>query len=316
MQKRKTTNIDTSAEDNARAPVSRRAVMDDLRRMILAAADHLALIGPKNSCVNDFLGFKAGPWKVGHIPQIDPAKVDLSRYALTELVNRAYDFAWQVGPRQNRIEMAEDTYLSMVTYIYSATPFMSDSCNTPMSLRRGSALSKTLETAWARQHLSWGGSLSVKDLAHLAQMTEPAVRASLSKEGIQTTGEKNENGLLGVEHEIALRWLEGRRGYVPTEYAAPMDGAYLDGEISQIFEQQGWGEVVHGPVRIIGLSTLAEMAKVDADWLLDVIMGGAATPDTHALERVGQHVSDDVPRFVGFAVEKMLRAGNYKEKRD
>ncbi len=308
MKSRRFNHNENAPPDEAtRALVTRSDVMKDLRRMIIATADHIALVGPDGSCVDDFLGFPVGTWEVGKIPELDDARIDLDRYALTGLVNRAYDFAWQVGSRQHRCHFDQDTdYLSLLTYIYSAPSFMSDSTDTPMS--GGSALRQTLDAARARVNLVSKSSLSIADLALLARMTEPATRASLSKEGIRTTGGKNLDGFSVIEYDDALRWLEKRRGYVPTEAPLPHDAGYLDRDVADIFRDHGWDSVVVEKTTIHGLVTLAQMQRVDPDWLLDVVMGRPAALDLEALERISQIVASDVPRFVGIAIERLMRA--------
>jgi len=312
ISKRFATNEPIPADEAARAPVTRRAVLEDLRQMVLAEADHLGLVGPRGIDLDDFLGFKVGDWAVGLIPSLDPEKVDLERYALTGLVNRAYDFAWQVGPRTNRLEFEEHEYFALATYINAAPTFMSNSGSTPMNAGLATALRQTLDAARARVHLDWNFALSIADLALLARMTEPAVRASLSKEGIRTSGGKNDAGFSTVEHAEALRWLEGRRGFVPTEAYVKDDASYLDREVADIFRDQGWEGVIVDATSVSGLAALAQLIKVDPDWLQAVVMGRPAALDIAALERIGRVVARDVPRFVGMAVERMMRAAQHE----
>ena len=308
MKNRQTNPSNSSRAESLRAPVTREKVMADLRRMIIASADHLALVGPRNTCVDEFLGFNIGEWELGKIPNIDSNRIDLSRYKLTDLVNRAYDFAWQVGPRKNRIEMDETSYLSMITFLQGSHPtFLSDS--TDALSGGGSPLWQTLEAGRARQGLVWGRNLDIKQLALLAQMTEAATRASLSKEGIRTTGEKSaDRGLSQVSIDEALRWLKGRRGYTPTERPEPMDSVYLNGDIRPLLDNHGWTLVVNEITEFSGFQTLADLAEVEAEWLIEVITGGEAEVDIAGLERVGKIISQDIPRFVGFATERLLRA--------
>jgi len=308
VKNRQTNSPNPSRAESLRAPVTREEVMADLRRMIIASADHLALVGPRNACVDEFLGFSVGEWELGKIPAIDPDRIDLSRYNLTDLVNRAYDFAWQVGPRKNQIELDEISYLSMLTFLQGSHPtFLSDS--TDALLGDNSPLWQTLEAGRARQGLVWGRNLDIKQLALLARMTEAATRASLSKEGIRTTGEKSaDRGLSLVSIDEALRWLKGRRGYTPTERPEPTDPIYLDGDIRPLLNNHGWTPVVNEITEFSGFQTLADLAEVEAEWLMEVITGGEAEIDIAGLERVGEVVSQDAPRFVSFATERLLRA--------
>ena len=204
--------------------------------------------------------------------------------------------------------MDETAYLSMLTFLQGSHPtFLSNSED--VLLFDKSPLWRTLETARARQGLIWGRDLDTRQLALLAQMTEAATRVSLSKEGIRSTGQKNSNtGLSVIEHEDALRWLKGRRAYKPTERAKPTDATYLDGDIRTLLEDLGWKSHISDQIGFSGFNSLAEIADVDAAWLMEVLTDGDAEVDVLALERIGMLISSDAPRFVGFAIERMLRA--------
>ena len=77
--------------------------------------------------------------------------------------------------------------------------------------REDSKLRHVADMVQGRVELLTGGALSIRQLALLANMIEPAVRSSLSMEGIKTEGRP-----ASLPAATALTWLKGRRGFVPT----------------------------------------------------------------------------------------------------
>jgi hypothetical protein len=66
----------------------------------------------------------------------------------------------------------------------------------------------------ARRTLDEGSFMSISELALLADMSERSVRNALIMEG---TGRLNADKSGDIENAEARRWLEGRRGFVPTQ---------------------------------------------------------------------------------------------------
>ncbi|MCC5993945.1 MAG: hypothetical protein JJT99_15640 [Rhodobacteraceae bacterium] len=294
------------ADEAARAPVTRSAVLDDLRQMILATADFVALVGPVDVSPDQVLGFEVGEWSIGLANELPHERIDLNRFRITGIVNRAYDFAWQVGDRESRCDLGHDA-ICVHSFIQLAPQQFTDTSGTPME-SADSALRQTLRAARARYYLDNEIPFSIADMALLARMTEPAARASLSKEGIRTSGGKNDSGLATIEHRDAIRWLEKRRGFVPTEKRDTSNVAAEVRDIADLFREAAWKDVVIETTGIRGIDALAELTKTNADWLRAVLMEQPAELDIAALERIGSIIANDTPRFVGIAIERMMRA--------
>jgi hypothetical protein len=75
-------------------------------------------------------------------------------------------------------------------------------------------LQDMIERVRARRSLDEGDSLSISELALLADMSERSVKNALTAEG---SGRLNADKNGSVENTEARRWLEGRRGFVPTQ---------------------------------------------------------------------------------------------------
>jgi len=294
------------ADEAARAPVTRSAVLDDLRRMILATADFMGLVGPVDVSLNQFLGLDVGEWKIGLATELPQERIDLNRFRITGIVNRAFDFAWQVGDRENRHQL-DDEAICIHSFIQLAPQQFTDTGATPME-SPDSALRQTLRAARARFYLDNEIPFSIADMALLARMTEAAARASLSKEGIRTSGGKNDAGLATVEYRDAIRWLEKRRGFVPTEKRNTENVGAEDRDVAALFREAGWKDVVIDTTGIRGVEALAELTQTDAEWVHAIIMEQPAELDIAALERIGGVIANDTPCFVGIAVERMMRA--------
>lgn len=308
---------------DAGAPFSREEVKSDLRRALLASVNHVAVVGPDQEIVEGLLGFSFEQGGDFGADAIDADQIQLDRFAITGVINRAYDFAFQVGRRAHRHASDETEFLRMLTFRRGSPRFVWGGVETPMD-DDDSPICRTIDTAEARQDLLWGNPLTVRQLALLARMSEAAVRTSLSKEGIRTgapqrkkgvgtEGSRPEDDSLGqVPHGAAKQWLTGRRGFVPTLEPEPTDPAYID-DLVRLLKSQGFEPALGGRVLSASPTSVAEEAGVDPEWLIEMAAGRAATLDIEALTRVAEVLGADVPAFVGRAVEMLLRAANSPE---
>lgn len=186
------------------APFSKDEVFSDLRKAMVAQAAVIAYWGSEASA-EAFIGFGAGD---GSEPYDDanPADVDLDRFAATRLVSLAYDYGFQTGAPAR---FGPEDWGDLGSLMDSATPGVITAMS-PMANPK-SALRITTDTAFARWKFdieTWL-PLTVRQLALLAQMDEVAARNALSKDGISARG--------GISNDDARRWLQERKGYVPTK---------------------------------------------------------------------------------------------------
>lgn len=298
------------------APFSRERLMTDLRWALMASANHIAVAGPEDSVAHTFLGFTVEDVGTFQGDVINPDAVQLERFPIAKILEEAFDFAFQVGLRAHRYKMDEVNHLRMLTFRWGSPRFVwGGTFDTPME-NDESPICRTIDTADARQRLLWGDPMTVRQLALLAHMSEPAVRTSLSKEGIRTQvahqgGNKSgaTDKLGQVPYETARKWLKGRRGFVATLEPGPTDPAYVE-DMIRLLKSQGFETCLNNSIyEGHSLSSLAVEAKVDPDWLLEVVTGRPAKLDIDALTRIAHSLYADVPAFVGCAVEKILRAG-------
>lgn len=98
----------------------------------------------------------------------------------------------------------------------------------PYRIQRGK-LKDMSGRVYARNSLDTGSSLKVSELALLANMNERSVRNAIAA-GELSVGEQGY-----VSHEVAVRWLEGRRGFKATEFLAfPQDLGELPDSLNAV----------------------------------------------------------------------------------
>jgi hypothetical protein len=187
----------------------------------------------------------------------------------------------------------------------------------PFEPRLESPLRNMLETAYARYDLQQGNDLSIRQLALLSNMTIPAVRSSISKDGIKTESTlhskealKNmpdEERLGRVSSENALLWLRGRRGFIPT--IDPSGSARIE-LMWPAFLKPG-ADIKEGILKAlkilqVSVSDLAQKAEVEDEWLEGLFGDGEVAADVNALKRVAHALRAPTPAFVGGMVQDIL----------
>lgn len=197
-------HVETATIPEARdtAPFPKEVLMRDLQKALIAEAAMVAYWGSDQAAAA-FIGF--APEGGEPYESTRPEEVDLSRFRATNLLSAAYDWAFQVGePECFGPEMWDDLGALMDGASNGVITAMS-----PMA-KPDSAIRATIETAFARwklEHEPWL-SLSVRQLAYLAQMDEVSARNALGKAGIKGRG--------GVSNDVARTWLWERQRFIPT----------------------------------------------------------------------------------------------------
>jgi hypothetical protein len=82
------------------------------------------------------------------------------------------------------------------------------------------ALRALIDMGLARRALDGGDDLDAKAIALLADMTERSVQNAFSLKGPGHLPSAKRNGISQVENSVAKRWLEGRKGFLPTARVA------------------------------------------------------------------------------------------------
>lgn len=186
------------------APLERSNLHKDLAQMMIAHAATIARWANPDAAAA-FIGFPPDEPSMPY-DETKWTDVDLDRFESKRLFDVAYDYAFQVGD-PTRYGPEEWTDLSFLLDSYVTGYVM---MNSPMA-DGGSVIRQVGDMAHARWLLDNepAGTLSTRHLALLAQMEESAVRNALAKMGRSARG--------GIDNAVARDWLNGRRGFVPTE---------------------------------------------------------------------------------------------------
>lgn len=196
----------------------------ELRDILLYQADHLVCCGTTDAA-EAFIGFPPEDdeglyesyWRM------DASGVDLSRFRISEYFDLAYDFAFEPSliHHIHPVEVG-----SLVAFMNGIPRPMSQDINNidpllpmrPLSasfMEQDGYCQTVADAAVARWKLevSGQGTFTPRELALLANMSEGAVRNAMSDKSESALKPIPGSKPIQVEHEDAMRWLQGRRGY-------------------------------------------------------------------------------------------------------
>lgn len=188
-----------------RLPFTLDELLDELRMSIWCSASQIALLG-KLEFAEAMIAPEA-EFGMSEQPQSWLSTIDLDAYDFTATLRDAYDFAFQVNDPSR---FGGDEWGDVMAFADGSVRTSWSGDFAPL-MRDGSKLRHVADMVQGRVSLMTGGALSIRHLALLANMTEPAVRSALSAEGIKTEGRP-----ASLSAAVALAWLRGRRGFVPT----------------------------------------------------------------------------------------------------
>ena len=190
-------------------PFAKDDMMEELKRALLVQANQISHAGGREYAIA-FMGFETADASYPY-PAQEASKVDLRRFFATGYLDIAYDYAFQLG----RHHLFSDAVAQDVReFVRGANPSSSDGEASPLA-NPDSLCRRAADTSFGRWSLENGYDLSTRELALLAQMTEPAVRNSLSRERIAV-------GKNGVDNAIAQTWLRQRRDFISTCTTEPV----------------------------------------------------------------------------------------------
>ena len=288
----------------ARPPLDRDAVMDDLREVLLGIACQMSLVAGDDGPAEAFIGIDLNEFSLGSMPgghREMLRDVDLTRFHVARQIGAAFDFALQTGDAGSRSSFDEDDWNDIALFVEGGPRCSYGGEPTPL-FDEESDLRRTLDMALARMTLRHGGSLTIRQLALLADIGETAVRTSLSSEGIRTEGKP-----ATVPAEIAEPWLHRRRGYVPIAEQKNTDvqsDTQAAARLAALPFPQALAEMMDDCD--MDVAELAQKAEVDEIWLRALLDGGAVACDLDGLCRMAERLKVEVPTFVGRAVEDIL----------
>ena len=191
--------------ESYRLPFTIDEVLQELRLHIWCTASQVALLGCSDlACTMTDADAEFG---MNEIPDAHLPKIDLDAFDITRTFKDAYDFAFQINEPGR---FGADAWGDVMSLVSGGVRHSWTGDFSP-AFRGESKLCHVADMVAGRVELLTDGALSIRQLALLANMIEPAVRSSLSTEGIKTEGRP-----ASLPAATALTWLRGRRGFVPT----------------------------------------------------------------------------------------------------
>lgn len=290
----------------ARLPFTKEDVLADLGAVLLGNACQIMLSTGSDELAEKYIGISLDEFSLGSMPgswKTDVEAIDLERFHLTGQITSAYDFAFQTGDATARTTFNEDDWNDLAIFVAGAARCSFGGEPTPLE-DENSNLRRALDMALARMNLRHGASLTIRQLALLADIGETAVRTSLSADGIRTEGKPAQ-----LSAEVAGGWLNKRRGFVPTLDSENVEETMVQttsvmlqnlpfaNALTEIIEQ-----------RQIDKASVAEDTGLEVAWLGSLMTGNTENCDLEALQRLAVYLDTDVPLFVSRAVEAILRA--------
>lgn len=325
-------------------PISHDQLEDDLRQMTATMMGIVgALFNFPQEMRDQFLGVKIDEeaWAPGfYTDGLDDAQVSrilVEQHPFAAIVRNAYDYAYQV-------EGARDVDLETLWYdvgpVREHLPVQDiNGLPTPMNYVDG-RIRRVLDTFEARYDLNSGSSLSVEQLALLANMAPATVRTSLSKEGLRLIDPTPKgpdvinldpseewgtrpSGLVRkgpkrsqLSNPEALDWLSRRRGFIPNKQA----GTGLDWKTAakNAFAEDvtNFPAVLKRIVKLAGMKTSEVSAATarDDSWVEGLIGGKRVEIDVGALVRLADLLQVPPAKFASLAVAHLLAVGQPEEQ--
>ena len=284
-------------------------MLDELRTIFLFEADHI-LMGAGEEMAERFIGF--GPGEEGEYCHQDPALVDLSRFSITPQFEAGYDFAFRPSLMNARFDGSDAQ--DLITFM-SGTPraggVSSGGERHPFMEPEGLCQS-VADAALARLKLEFPteamGDFTTRELALLADMSEGAIRNALadkSEAGLRAIkGSKNP---VQVETAEAWRWLQGRRGFIPSP-ERPIDDRFLTRHLQELRTAREMGALIRGRlVQVWPTGRPSEDEVGLTETTLKLWCDGAQTYDEAVALRLAERLGFDAPLFAGKALEVLMR---------
>lgn len=250
--------------------------------------------------------------------------IPLSRHHLHTLARCAYDYAYQLEGYE---VMSEDTHYDIVCGALSGFPGTDRHGNpSPLSSFNDEPLRRMFETSaarWTLYHPDYFSGLSVRALALLSNMTMPAVRNSLSKEGFKLETQtyrsegplREEDNVATLGREDALLWLSRRRGFVPNRDVVAKPANELVGEIFADPKQTFDGALRRSLIALeLDNDTTAQRISAPKLWVEKLIAGATVDIDLNALRSLAKLLTLDEPEFVARAVRHLIELELSRER--
>lgn len=286
-------------------------IEDQLRDLIIAQASIIHVLGPDSSEACDaFLGVSGIVPDLGNMSDEEKARIDIKRHGVYRLVRHAYDFAYQLDGYRDL--SSEDIY-EITCGLLNGYP-QTDMHGEPTGLSKfnDKSLKRVLETCIARYRWSnEGEGLTVRELSLLANLGEPTVRSSISKEGFRLEAQfsDEEDARSTLSADDASQWLSRRRSFIPNrDGVSPELRSVLVSKTLDSCESD-FPAALERILEILetDLDKLTKDAKLAEGWIENLYAGRPVDIDVPALKRMANSLNADIPDFVSKAVRHLLR---------
>jgi len=270
--------------------------------------------GPTLDLVADFLGIDRNAFSEMDLEQL--REIDISRDAIHQHCKVAYDYAYQL--RDFPPVEAFGAWHAVDGMLQGFPQTDADGEPSPFCRLNDFPLRRMLET-FASRILMFDVDYkddyapTIRELSLLANMTVPAVRTSLSKEGFRLeksatlTRGNQEDSSFKLNHEVAKLWLSRRRGFIPQRSANPSEQALR--AVEELADPAvSFPEVATKIVALRDLNAddLAAASGVDQSWLRDLLAGNPVAPDLPALQSLAKALEVPAPAFVAAGIRHLL----------
>ncbi|PWE30280.1 hypothetical protein C4N9_06210 [Pararhodobacter marinus] len=301
-------------------PYTWKQIEDQVREAILCQASILETFGPwqDQNLVADYLCLDRDSFRGRSVEDVRSEELDISEHQMLILVKAAYNYAYQLDGASRKID-SEWHDVGALMEGFPQTDANGEP--SPFCMLNDFPLRRMLETFYARFALYDSDEFeyieyqpSIRELSLLANMTVPAVRTSLSKEGFKL--EKVQRISRGNQEEASFRlntadarlWLSRRRGFIPQR------SQDLVAQMAQIISMLLTDKSASFPellsrlldLRQIKSEDLASEADLDPAWLSDLTTGAEAAPDIEALRRLANALELPEPEFAAAAVSHLV----------
>lgn len=288
-----------------------------IEEAILCQASILAEFGPssKESIVPEYLGIDPDWYKDHFVEEV--SGIDITEHGIYFHAKVAYDYAYQV--RDVDSDLALSSWHSVDGLVQGFPETNADGEPSPFCRLNDFPLRRMLETFYARFGLFSGldayeHNPSIRELALLSNMTVPAVRTSLSKEGFKlvkakgmTRGNQEESGFR-LDADDAKLWLSRRRGFIPQRNAS--DPAQIERAVSDLVNDRSlsFPEMVRKvmDLRKLDASSICKDSSLDPTWLSGLIAGQPIAPDVQVLRTLSNALQVTPADFVSSGVRHAM----------
>lgn len=301
-------------------PYTWAQIEEQVREAILAQASILAVFGPWHDerLVADYLCMNHETYRGRSLEEISAAELDISQHQMLHHVRLAYDYAYQTEGSRNDVT-SEWHDIDGLLQGFPETDAAGEP--SPFCTLNDFPLRRMLETFFVRFSLFEDEQVpfmdcrpNIRELALLSNMTVPAARTSLSKEGFKlekvqsTTRANREDASFRLNAEDAKLWLSRRRGFIPQRSHDQV--AQLEQIKTQILTDRAasfpdlLGRLVD--LRETSLEQLVAQTGLDRAWLSAMLAGDSVSADIDALRSLARALELPEPDFAAEAIRHIL----------